>query len=90
MPPELCPVCGAEVPPNARACPECGADDQTGWSEKAHSQRLGLPDDEFDHDAFVKDEFGPKPSVRPHGISWIWWLTAILLLLALLAWFIHL
>jgi len=88
--PEICPNCGAEVPPKARACPECGSDHETGWSDRADAQRLGLPDDEFDYDEFVKEEFGadaPRPEIRPRGISWLWWAVAVLLLLAF-AWFL--
>ena len=59
MPPEVCPNCGAEVPRNAKACPECGSDENTGWSETAYASNLGLPDEEFDYDEFVKEEFGP-------------------------------
>ncbi len=33
--PFLCPNCGAMVPANAKACPECGSDEETGWSEAA-------------------------------------------------------
>ncbi len=89
-PPEICPHCGADVPRNARACPGCGSDEQTGWSDRATADRLDLPDDEFNYDEFVKAEFGgsSSPQVRPHGISWLWWLVAVLLLLALGAlWF---
>lgn len=86
MAPEICPQCGAIVPPGAAACPECGADEQTGWSERAQAQRLGIPDDEFDYDAFVEEEFGRKEEskVRPLGISWFWWVVAIILLLVFL------
>ena len=76
-PPEICPNCGAAVPPDARACPECGSDDTTGWSAEARSDNLGLPDDEFDYNDFVKKEFGASQPV-PRGIHWFWWLTAIL------------
>lgn len=38
-----CPVCGTEVPNKARACPECGSDEDTGWSDAAHYMHL-LPD----------------------------------------------
>ncbi len=91
MPPEICPECGAEVPPNARACPECGADERTGWAERAQAQRLGLPDDEFDYDEFVKEEFGgpAQPKLRPCGISWIWWLVAVVLVIILFGWYIR-
>ena len=82
--PETCPNCGADVPRNARACPECGADERSGWSEDAYAERLGLPDDNFSYDEFVKEEFGAAKKVRPRGISWIWWLVAIGLLLAMI------
>jgi hypothetical protein len=29
----------------------------------------------------VKEEFGPKREVRPRGMSWFWWLVALLLVL---------
>jgi hypothetical protein len=83
MPPEVCPNCGAEVPPNARSCPECGADEGTGWSETAEADRLGLPDGKFDHHEFVKKEFGPARN-RPYGIGWFWWGIALLLATAML------
>ena len=78
MPPEFCPNCGAEVPRNARACPACGADEQTGWSEEARISGLGLPDENFDYEDFVKREFGEKSPV-PRGISWVWWVVAAVL-----------
>lgn len=28
----VCPHCDARVPVDALACPECGSDDETGWS----------------------------------------------------------
>lgn len=89
-PPEICPNCGAEVPEKARACPECGSDYETGWSDRADAQRLGLPDDEFDYEAFVKEEFGGaarRREVPPRGIGWLWWVVAVLLLLAFV-WFL--
>jgi hypothetical protein len=81
--PEVCPNCGAEVPRNAKACPECGSDEKTGWSEKAYADNLNLPDEEFDYDNFVKEEFGGTQA-KPRGISWIWWVVAMLLVLLFL------
>lgn len=83
MPPDICPNCGAAVPPNAKACPECGADEQTGWSDEAQSSGLNLPDDSFDYNDFVKKEFGSQSPV-PRGIRWWWWLVALALLILIL------
>src|SRR2546430_7408073 len=38
-PPEVCPACGEDVPPDALACPECGADHNSGWREDADTDR---------------------------------------------------
>ena len=81
MPPEICPNCGTELSPKARVCPQCGADERTGWSDDAHLGRLDLPDEDFDYDQFVKDEFGGT-EVKPRGLHWFWWLVALLLLIA--------
>ena len=78
MTPETCPNCGADVPRGAKACPECGSDEETGWSEAANEGDLDLPSEDFDYDRFVKEEFG-KPSPKPHGIAWLWWVVAIVL-----------
>jgi len=90
MPPETCPNCGADVPPKAKACPECGADEKTGWSETAYARNLGIPeeDDEFDYNEFVKDEFGQE-RIKPRNIKWIWWITAVILILLLLTVFLR-
>jgi RNA polymerase subunit RPABC4/transcription elongation factor Spt4 len=86
MTPETCPNCGADVPRGARSCPDCGADEQTGWSERADADRLGISDpDDFDHGEFVRREFGRGgPGRRP---AWVW-VAAVILLLALLAWWV--
>lgn len=81
MPPEICPHCGAEVPRNARACPECGSDESTGWSDRATADRLGLPDEEFDYEEFVQNEFEEtRATVRPRSIGWFWWIIAVIAL----------
>ncbi len=79
MPPDICPHCGAEVPRKAKACPECGSDESTGWSEDAARENLGLPDENFNYDDFVKREFGGQ-KIKPRGLHWVWWLVAVLLL----------
>ena len=54
-----CAHCGADVPVKARACPECGSDERTGWSQDAYVGDLptgydGDPD--FDYDAVLRAE----------------------------------
>jgi len=79
-PPE-CPVCGAEVHPNALACRECGADHNSGWREDAETyDGIDLPAEGFDYDEFVRREFGG--GAKPAGIKPVWWVTAVILLIA--------
>jgi hypothetical protein len=88
MTPEICPNCGASVPRNSKACPECGSDEETGWSEAAETGGVDLPDEEFDYDDFVKKEFGSTSPV-PRGIRWYWWVVAVLVLVAFLLIFLR-
>ena len=88
MTPEICPHCGAEVPPKAKACPECGADEATGWSEEAQASGLDLPDENFDYNDFVKREFGGKSPV-PRGVHWFWWVVALVLAAAFVAFWLR-
>ena len=88
MAPEICPNCGAEVPRKARACPECGADEATGWSEEARASGLDLPDESFDYDDFVKREFGEKSPV-PRGVAWYWWVVALALAVAFIVFWLR-
>ena len=82
-PPAICPVCSEDVPPNALACPACGADYNSGWREDADTyDGVNLPED-FDYDDFTRREFGSS-SAKPTGLHAVWWVTAIVLVLALL------
>ena len=81
--PGVCPVCGEEVPRGALACPECGADHNSGWREDAATyDGVELPDDDFNYDAFVKREFGSQ--AKPPGLKMVWWIAGILMLVAFL------
>ncbi len=83
-----CPNCGAEVPARAKACPECGSCEETGWSERAELDGPGIPDDEFSYDEFVQREFGSQRHVT-RGISPFWWVVAILVFAAFLYTLLH-
>lgn len=82
--PETCPVCGAPVPRNARACPECGADERSGWNEDdARYDGLDLPDEAFEDEPRATRR---KPLRR--GISPLWKVAGIVTLLALILLFV--
>ena len=83
-----CPNCGAEVPDKSLACPECGSDEQTGWSEEAHTGGLDLPDEHFDYRDYVKREFAQESPV-PRGIHWFWWLVALGLVAVFVMFWLH-
>lgn len=69
----VCPNCYAEVPDQAPACPECGADEHTGWSTSTAYDGLYLSDDEpLDSDV---------PGKIQSGLSWTTYLTAVIVFL---------
>ena len=84
----VCPNCGADVPDQAKACPECGACEKTGWSDEPDYSGADIPEADFDYDDFVQREFGARKAV-PRGIKPIWWLVAVLLLGLFLAAIFH-
>jgi len=77
-PPDECAQCGVEIPRQARACPECGADERTGWREMSVYDGLDLPPESF-------EEGSEKPARRDreravNGLAWYWWVVAVALL----------
>lgn len=85
--PAVCPVCGEDVPRGALACPECGADHNSGWREDADTyDGVDLPES-FDYEEFAQREFG-APAPGSPGIKIVWWLTAILALVLIVLYFV--
>ncbi|EIP96712.1 hypothetical protein OpiT1DRAFT_01135 [Opitutaceae bacterium TAV1] len=85
-PPDECAQCGATIPRNALACPECGADERTGWRESSLYDGLDLPDaawEENDDETGGSAASRNRPAVyRIGGIAWYW--IAVGLVLAIL------
>lgn len=87
MAPSICPNCGTVIEDeDAVACPECGADENTGWNDHATAQRLDLPDTDFDYDDYIENEFGTSPNnrVKTDGVAWWVWGVAVGILLLLI------
>lgn len=81
-PPRECANCGAALPRHAKACPECGADERTGWRETSIYDGLDLPDEAYsDADASPRRSAGNR---RINGLAWYWWCVGAALI-ALLA-----
>lgn len=78
MTPDICPNCGEVVPPKSKACPECGADEKTGWSDAAVADNLGIPSEDFDNNDYLKREFEGENPKRKNAALWI--ITAVILL----------
>ena len=82
-PPSVCPNCGEDVPERALACPECGADWDTGWKTTGYAGGGGEdPEDAFDYREAFDREFGASP--KPAGMTWLWWIVGVALLVALI------
>ena len=77
-----CPYCGEMIKRKSKACPHCGSDEQTGWSDDTYLDGIDIGDD-VDYDSLVEKEFsGTKHSIK-------WWrswktITGIVLLLLFL------
>lgn len=81
-PPSECAQCGAEIPPRAHACPECGADERTGWRESSVYDGLELPDEAWrDDDSPNRAADRGRTTARVNGLAWYWWCFAVAVLL---------
>jgi uncharacterized membrane protein YvbJ len=63
---KICSHCGAEVPPQASACRECGSDAETGWASEEDLGRAAWG--EFDRDDY-EDVIASLPGHRAEGRS---------------------
>lgn len=77
--PAECANCGAAIPRGARACPECGADERTGWRETGVYDGLDLPESAFEDEATSRKS--PRASRDVNGLAWYWWCVGVGLLL---------
>ncbi len=85
----VCPHCGEELSLHATFCPECGASEESGWTESdewGEPDSSSVDDSDFDYDEFIAREFPEHADRRLGRRSPKWFLFAAiaLLLIALL------
>jgi hypothetical protein len=78
-----CPVCGADVPRRAKACPECGACEKSGWSEDRYLDGVDLPEEDFRYGMVRRTDLGG--GAKKTVVQWFWWFVAVVVVIAL-AW----
>jgi hypothetical protein len=84
----ICPNCGAEVPANAKACPECGSDEKTGWSDDTIYDGTGFEvPGEFNYEDWKRREVDGRGPWRTRK-QWFWWVVAVMILAVVLWLFI--
>lgn len=64
-----CSFCGEIIKRKAKACPHCGSDDKTGWSEETYLDGIDLGDD-FDYDEALEKEFSTEAKPTFGWRSW--------------------
>ena len=89
----ICPDCGAEVRVGSRGCTRCASERATKswgkrkpWEQDETHDGLDLPDEEFNYEDFLNEEFGGGR--KKSALDWVWWTTALVLVIALAAGYI--
>lgn len=82
--PDECGQCGAAIPRGALACPECGADEETGWDANPWEQDPG----EMEVPELYHEE-GERPPIFENE-TWTkpWVLLVAVVVLVVMLWFL--
>lgn len=86
-----CPTCANPLSPNARSCGRCGTRREGGtWLMPESADGLGIDDEAFDYDDFIRREFGEGGKSgswfsRMSAKERFWWAVAVILLAAFVA-----
>ena len=79
-PPAECANCGAVIPRSAKSCPECGADERTGWRATSMYDDLDLPEAAWSENDKSEPE---RKTPRVNGVPWYWWCVGAVLVVLL-------
>ena len=86
-----CPTCANPLSPNARSCGRCGTRREGGtWLTPESADGLGIDDESFDYDDFIRREFGEGGKggnwfTRMSAKERFWWVVAVVTLVAFAA-----
>ncbi len=82
-----CVYCGEQIDANASACPHCGSDENTGWSEETYLDGIDFVDED-QYEEIREQEFGNKRIPFPvwHIITGIVLLAIIVMMILSSAW----
>ncbi len=61
----ICPFCNEELSMSAKACPHCGSDEDTGWSEESNSLDSEDYFEDYDYEEALQREFGSDDTKKP-------------------------
>ena len=78
-PPDECANRGTALKRDAKACPECGADERSGWRAESVYDGLDLPEDAFSADDEKRDR--KQSQRRVNGVAWYWWCVGLVIVL---------
>ncbi|HEX3020116.1 MAG TPA: hypothetical protein VHP36_07425, partial [Chitinispirillaceae bacterium] len=56
---EVCSYCGGQMDIKAKACPHCGSDENTGWSDKTYLDGIDFLDED-QYEEIRKQEFSRR------------------------------
>ncbi|NLW30169.1 MAG: zinc ribbon domain-containing protein [Fibrobacter sp.] len=75
-----CTYCGEEISGNAKACPHCGSDEQTGWSDKTYLDGIDIPEiDDETYKDILHSEFGAEKKIDKKNLIYV--IAALILLI---------
>ncbi len=73
----VCVYCGEEIDAMAKACPHCGSDENTGWSENTYLDGIDFADEDK-YEEIREQEFGK------HTLIPVWQIITGIVLLAII------
>jgi len=85
----LCNFCGEKIQRKFKACPFCGSDEKTGWSDETYLDGIDVGDT-FDYNETLENEFPSEEKKNRPFFTWKSITVTIILLLSIILFIAHL